>query len=110
VSPTTTRRDQPPPLLKWPHCPVDQLGIAILQDLVATDECNEYNYLFAANNAYQGEGLRQSPRRGPAESSDGLAAGCAEQAEERTDSGRYIGMSPNGVEEVGEAGRWLGHP
>ena len=37
--------------------PVDQLGLAILADLVATKEWNEYNYLNGASNAYQGEAL-----------------------------------------------------
>lgn len=37
--------------------PVDQLGLAILQDLVAMKEWNEYNYLLAAAKEYKGEAL-----------------------------------------------------
>jgi hypothetical protein len=37
--------------------PVDQLGIAILRDLLATNEWNEYNYLLAAQRNYEGEAL-----------------------------------------------------
>lgn len=33
--------------------PVDQLGLAILNDLLATNEWNEYNYLLAAERAEQ---------------------------------------------------------
>lgn len=32
--------------------PVDQLGLAILDDLIATKEWNEYNYLLVAGNHY----------------------------------------------------------
>ncbi len=38
--------------------PVDQLGLAILNDLLATNEWNEYNYLLAAERAYDGEALQ----------------------------------------------------
>ena len=37
--------------------PVDQLGLVILNDLIAVEEWNEYNYLLAAQNTYQGEAL-----------------------------------------------------
>lgn len=38
--------------------PVDQLGLAILADLVATDEWNEYNYMLGAQRAgYEGEAI-----------------------------------------------------
>src|SRR5450759_3573418 len=37
--------------------PVDQLGLAILNDLLATNEWNEYNYLLAAGQAYTGEAV-----------------------------------------------------
>jgi uncharacterized protein (TIGR02391 family) len=37
--------------------PVDQLGLAILEDLVATNEWNEYNYVLAASREYKGEAL-----------------------------------------------------
>jgi uncharacterized protein (TIGR02391 family) len=37
--------------------PVDQLGLVILNDLIATKEWNEYNYLLAAQQAYQGEAV-----------------------------------------------------
>jgi hypothetical protein len=32
--------------------PVDQLGLAILNDLIATNQWNEYNYLQAASRTY----------------------------------------------------------
>jgi hypothetical protein len=32
--------------------PVDQLGLAILNDLIATKEWNEYNYLLAADTHF----------------------------------------------------------
>jgi len=35
--------------------PVDQLGIAILRDLIDTQEWNEYNYLLYAQRAYDGK-------------------------------------------------------
>ncbi len=35
--------------------PVDALGLVILNDLLATNEWNEYNYLLAAGQAYAGE-------------------------------------------------------
>lgn len=34
--------------------PVDQLGILVLQDLIANNEWNEYNYLLAAQQQYRG--------------------------------------------------------
>lgn len=34
--------------------PVDELGLAILSDLIATNEWNEYNYLLAASREYSG--------------------------------------------------------
>ncbi|WP_238005270.1 TIGR02391 family protein [Dactylosporangium sp. AC04546] len=34
--------------------PVDQLGFAVLQDLISTNQWNEYNYLLGASRAYQG--------------------------------------------------------
>jgi uncharacterized protein (TIGR02391 family) len=34
--------------------PVDQLGLVILDDLIATNEWNEYNYLLAASRTYRG--------------------------------------------------------
>jgi len=37
--------------------PVDQLGLVILNDLLATNEWNEYNYLLSAERAYKGEAL-----------------------------------------------------
>ncbi len=37
--------------------PVDQLGLVILNDLLATKEWNEYNYLLHAGNTYKGEAL-----------------------------------------------------
>jgi uncharacterized protein (TIGR02391 family) len=37
--------------------PVDQLGIAVLRDLLASKEWNEYNYLLAAERNYSGEAL-----------------------------------------------------
>jgi len=37
--------------------PVDQLALMILDDLIATDEWNDYNYLLAAKRAYDGEAL-----------------------------------------------------
>jgi uncharacterized protein (TIGR02391 family) len=37
--------------------PVDQLGLAILGDLVATEQWNEYNYLLEAKNSYSGDAL-----------------------------------------------------
>lgn len=37
--------------------PVDQLGLAILDDLLATKEWNEYNYMLAASHEYKGEPL-----------------------------------------------------
>jgi uncharacterized protein (TIGR02391 family) len=35
--------------------PVDQLGLLILNDLIRTDEWNEYNYLLSAQRSYRGE-------------------------------------------------------
>ena len=37
--------------------PVDQLGLLLLNDLLATHEWNEYNYLLAAQAAYQADAL-----------------------------------------------------
>jgi uncharacterized protein (TIGR02391 family) len=37
--------------------PVDQLGLAILTNLVETGEWNEYNYMLAAQNVYRQEAL-----------------------------------------------------
>ena len=37
--------------------PVDQLGLVILSDLIASAEWNEYNYLLKAKQAYSGEAL-----------------------------------------------------
>lgn len=37
--------------------PVDQLGIEVLKDLIATDEWNEYNYLNSARDSFRGEAL-----------------------------------------------------
>jgi uncharacterized protein (TIGR02391 family) len=37
--------------------PVDQLGLVILNDLIAGHEWNEYNYLLAAQRAYHSEAL-----------------------------------------------------
>jgi len=37
--------------------PVDQLGLAILSDLVSTDEWNEYNYMLTAQGIYAGTAL-----------------------------------------------------
>jgi len=37
--------------------PVDQLGLVILNDLIATREWNEYNYLLAAQGPYKEEAL-----------------------------------------------------
>jgi uncharacterized protein (TIGR02391 family) len=37
--------------------PVDQLGLVILNDLIATAQWNEYNYLLEAQRAYSGEPL-----------------------------------------------------
>jgi uncharacterized protein (TIGR02391 family) len=37
--------------------PVDQLGLAILADLVATQQWNEYNYLLEAQTSYSGAAL-----------------------------------------------------
>jgi uncharacterized protein (TIGR02391 family) len=37
--------------------PVDQLGLAILDDLIASNAWNEYNYLLEAGQAYHGEAL-----------------------------------------------------
>lgn len=37
--------------------PVDQLGLVILNDLIASGEWNEYNYLLAARGPYDGEAL-----------------------------------------------------
>lgn len=37
--------------------PVDQLGLAILEDLVRTGEWNEYNYTLSAQKIYQGDAL-----------------------------------------------------
>lgn len=37
--------------------PVDQLGLAILSDLVATSDWNEYNYMLAAQMVYRGDAL-----------------------------------------------------
>jgi uncharacterized protein (TIGR02391 family) len=37
--------------------PADQLGLVILNDLITTNEWNEYNYLLAAQRAYQGEAV-----------------------------------------------------
>jgi hypothetical protein len=34
--------------------PVDQLGLAILADLVVTKEWNDYNYMLSAGKAYRG--------------------------------------------------------
>ena len=38
--------------------PVDELGIAILDDLIASDEWNEYNYLLVSSREYTGEAPR----------------------------------------------------
>jgi hypothetical protein len=35
--------------------PVDQLGLVILDDLIATGEWNEYNYLLQARRTYEGK-------------------------------------------------------
>jgi hypothetical protein len=32
--------------------PVDQLGLAVLSDLIATNQWNEYNYLLAVSRSY----------------------------------------------------------
>jgi uncharacterized protein (TIGR02391 family) len=37
--------------------PVDQLGLAILADLVTSKEWNEYNYMLSAGKEYRGEAL-----------------------------------------------------
>lgn len=37
--------------------PVDQLGLAILDDLISTNEWNEHNYLNQAERSFQGESL-----------------------------------------------------
>lgn len=37
--------------------PVDQLGLVLLNDLIATREWNEYNYLLQAQQKYSGEAL-----------------------------------------------------
>jgi uncharacterized protein (TIGR02391 family) len=37
--------------------PVDQLGLAILDDLLASNEWNEHNYLLAGSRTYNGEAL-----------------------------------------------------
>src|SRR5437588_11088604 len=37
--------------------PIDRLGLAVLEDLVATKEWNEYNYVVSARKDYQGEAL-----------------------------------------------------
>lgn len=37
--------------------PVDQVGLVIPGDLIATGQWNEYNYLLAANGEYSGEAL-----------------------------------------------------
>lgn len=36
---------------------VDQLGLAVLADLVESGEWNEYNYMLAASKSYKGEAL-----------------------------------------------------
>ncbi len=43
------------PPIGSPRYPLISLGFAVLKDLMATNEWNEYHYLLAASRAYQGE-------------------------------------------------------